>query len=148
MIATAVPVVQEQAIPFSGGREAAEIIRQKAPPGVPIIGDCDYCLGNIAGHLNCPVYIAWRGEFGTPVTFNPADPKRIPGGRGMVPMRPDELAKVLQDFLAMEKRDVVLVVNYPLSVSPDSNIRLLGVANRSLTGDEQYMVFLVKYLGP
>ena len=145
LIVSVIAVVQEQVIPFSGSREAAKIIRQKAPPGIPIIGDCDSAVGAVAAYLDRPAYIAWRREY-YPFTDNP-DPIRRPG-RGLTPMPPAELSESLRGFLAAEKRDVVLVVNYPLSIPQDNkDIQLLGVVNRSINADEQYLIFLVKYRG-
>jgi hypothetical protein len=149
--------IVEQAIPFSGSRQAAEIIKRNAPADIPVIGDCDYAMTGIAGFLDRPIYIAWRGIYGTEIC-NLASVDRDQK-HGKHPMDPEALAESLQKFLNAEKRDVVLVLNYQPRQLPipqknvtllgvtisEENIKLLGAAGTSIYPDERYLVFLVKY---
>ena len=131
-------VVHEQIIPFSGSREAAEIIRKNAPPNIPVIGDIDYAVEPVAGYLDRPIFVACRGEY---TRYLKLDKKRL---NGALPR--EALAKAIQDLMAAEKSDVVLIVNYPLSLSGDG-IEELGVVTRSIVPDEKYLIFRIKYRG-
>lgn len=133
VIAAALASVQEQVIPFSGSREAAEIIEQRAP-GLPVVGDCDFAVAPVAGYLQRPIWIASREEYST---FLKDDDKRK-----LNPMAPQDLARRVNEFMAKVNSDVVLVVNYQLGFSSE-NLRMIGAANHSLT-DEQYLIYLVR----
>jgi hypothetical protein len=126
-------LLQEQVIPFSGSKDAAEIIRKNAPADAPIIGDPDYLMISLAGYLGREVYIASREEMGS---FTKVDQRRR---ATMLP--PDELARVVGTHAQKHGRDLVLVTGYEIGMPPEMG-RLLG-ATRSITG-ENYFVYLVK----
>ena len=126
-------LLQEQVIPFSGSKEAAEIIRRNAPADAPIIGDPDYLMISLAGYLGREVYIASREEMGS---FTKVDRRR----RATI-LPPDELARVVGAQAQKHGRDLVLVTGYEIGMPPEMG-RLLG-ATRSITG-ENYFVYLVK----
>jgi hypothetical protein len=126
----------EWIIPFSGSAVAAEIIREKAPPGTPVIGDPDYSIAPVAGCLDRPIYIASRGEYATYLIM---DAKRT-----LDPLPPAELSKRVGQFMAKEQKDVVLVLSSPLSAS-DNRVQLLGEVGQNIVGDERYFVYLIKY---
>lgn len=127
-------VVQEQVVPFSGSREAAELIRQNEPPDVLIIGDPDYAMAPLAGYLDRPVWIASRRE---PGAFQRVDKRR----RG-TPLSSDELSAAIAERLAAEKRDIVLATIYPVSMPPEVGMPL-GVT-RSIT-DERFFIYRIRY---
>jgi hypothetical protein len=133
-VVAAVFVAQEQVVPFSGSREAAKIIRENEPPDVPIVGDPDYAMISLCGYLDKEVYIASRREFGA---FTRVDKRR----RG-TPLSPDELSTVVRERLSTEKRDIVLVTNYPINMPAEMGA-LLGVTN-SIT-DERYHIYRIRY---
>jgi hypothetical protein len=140
VVAASMAVAHEQVIPFSGSREAVEIIRQKAPPDVPVISDTDYAVTAIAGYLDRPVFEVSLGEY----TVNKTNVK----GWRVAPLSADELGKAVNDFLAREKRDVVLVINYFAHHTGDDSVQQLGVVTNSMQTDEQFCIFLIKYRGP
>ena len=127
--------LQEQVVPFSGSREAAQIIRDSEPPDVLVIADIDAWAMPVSGFLGRPVYVASRREFGSFVKIDPM--------RRWLPLRPDELAQIIEERLAVEQRDVVLVTNYPISVPADLGSPI-GVVDRSIT-DERYFIFRIRY---
>jgi hypothetical protein len=133
-VVAAVFIAQEQVIPFSGSRAAAAIIREKEPPDVLIVGDPDYAMISLCGYLDREVYIASRRE---PGAFTRVDKRR----RG-TPLSADELSTVVLERLSAEKRDIVLVTNYPINM-PSEMGTLLGVTN-SIT-DERYHIFRIRY---
>lgn len=130
--------LQEQLVPFSGSREAANIICENEPADVLVIGDIDAWMTSLSGCLGRPIYIASRREFGSFVKIDPI--------RRWAPLEPDELAAVIQERLAAEQRDVVLVTNYPVSMPADFGMPL-GVVDRSIT-DERYFIFRIRYRRP
>ena len=125
---------QEQVVPFSGARQAAEIIRSNEPPDVAIVGDPDYGMISLCGYLDRPVFIASRRE---PGAFTRVDKKR----RGTL-LSAEELSQVVGDKLREERRDIVLVTIYPVSM-PREIGTLLGVTN-SIT-DERYHIYRIRY---
>lgn len=131
-------VMQEQAVPFSGSREAARIIHENEPSDVLVIGDVDAWMTSLSGYLGRPVYIASRRDLGSYVMVDRA--------RRWTPLGADELAAVVQERLAAERRDVVLVTNYPLQM-PEEFGKPLGVVDRSIT-DERYFIFRIRYRRP
>ncbi len=127
-------VVQERLVPFSGSQEAARIIRSNEPPDVAIVVDPDYAAISLAGYLGREVFIASREELGA---FTKVDARRRP-----VRLSPEELGGVIQKKLLQEKRDIVVVTNYEISMPLEMG-QLLGVTP-SVT-DERYFVFRVRY---
>lgn len=133
VLVSAMFLLQEQVVPFSGSKEAAEIIRKNVPANTPIIGDPDYLMISLAGYLGREVYIASREEMGS---FTKVDRRRR---ATMLP--PDELARVVGAQAQKHGGDLVLVTGYEISMPPEMG-RQLGAA-RSITG-ENYFVYLVK----
>ncbi|NCW26716.1 MAG: hypothetical protein EBV83_00175 [Verrucomicrobia bacterium] len=125
-------LLQEQVIPFSGSRDAAEIIRKYAPPDAPIIGDPDYLMISLSGYLGREVYIASRDEMGS---FTKVDHKR----RSTI-LSSDELARVVGEQFQKHGRDVVLLTGYEIGLPPEMG-KLLG-ATHSISG-ENYFVYLL-----
>ena len=136
VVVSAMFLLQEQVIPFSGSKDAAEIIRKSAPANAPIIGDPDYLMISLAGYLGREVYIASREEMGS---FTKVDRRR----RATI-LSPDELGRVVSAQALKHGCDLVLVTGYEISMPPEVG-RLLG-ATRSITG-ENYFVYLVKATG-
>lgn len=130
----AIFLMQEQVVPFSGSRDAANAITQSARDGELIIGDPDYAMIAVSGYLGRPVYIASRREMGS---FTKVDRRRRP-----IPLDPEELSRVVQDKLEEERRDVILVTSYPISLPPE--IGQLIATTRSMF-DENYFVHRVFY---
>ncbi len=140
VVATAMACSHEQVLPFSGSREAAEIILEKAP-GLPIIGDCDYAASAVCGYVDRPIFIACRGEYSGILKV---DAKR----RG-TPLPQQELFNAINSFMAMEKKDVVLLLNYALSLkTDDGQVELLGTVTRSMEGGERFVMYRIKYRKP
>lgn len=133
VVVAAMFLLQEQVVPFSGSKEAAEIILKNAPANAPIIGDPDYLMISLAGYLGREVYIASREEMGS---FTKVDRRRR---ATMLP--PDELARVVGAQAQKHGRDLVLVTGYEIGMPPEMG-KPLG-ATRSVTG-ENYFVYLVK----
>jgi len=133
VVVSAMFLLQEQVIPFSGSRDAAEIIRKSAPQDAPIIGDPDYLMISLSGYLGREVFVASRKEYGS---FIKADKKRR-----WVVLSPEELSQVVSDQLQQHRRDLVLVTGYEIGMPPQMG-KLLG-ATRGVTG-ENYFVYLVK----
>lgn len=131
-------MLQEQVVPFSGSREAARIIRENESADVLVIGDVDAWMTSLSGFLGRPIFIASRRELGSFVKFDQE--------RRWSPLPPDELSAVVQERLAEERRDVVLVTNYPLRVPRELGTQL-GIVDRSIT-NEQYFVFRIRYRRP
>jgi hypothetical protein len=127
-------IVQEQVVPFSGSKEAAHIILQNEPPDVLVVGDPDYAMISLAGYLDRPVWIASRQE---PGAFTKVDKRR----RG-TPLGPEELGAAVSERLAAEKRDVVLVTNYPVAMPAEIGMPL--GATKSIT-DERYFIYRMRY---
>ena len=131
-------VLQEQVVPFSGSLQAARIIRENEPADVLVIGDVDAWMTPLSGYLGRPIYIASRRELGSYVKIDPQ--------RRWMPLSSDELSAVIQERLAAERRDVVLVTNYPLQMPAEFG-KPLGVVDRSIT-DERYFIFRIRYRRP
>lgn len=127
-------VCQERLVPFSGSEVAARIIRNGEPPDVTVVVDPDYAAISLAGCLGREVLIASRNE---PGAFIKVDSKRRAGR-----LSAEELSGVIQHTLRNERRDLVLVTNYEVSMPPEMG-QLLGVTP-SIT-DERYYVFRVRY---
>jgi len=125
-------LIQEQVVPFSGSKAAAEIIRKNAPRGSLVIGDPDFLMIPLAGYLDQEIFIASRRELGS---FTKIDAKRRP-----TILTPGELSEVISEQLAMQQRDIVLVTGYEIGI-PKEIGRLIGVT-RSICG-ENYFVYLV-----
>jgi len=136
-LVSAIFLLQEQVIPFSGSKEAAEIIRRNTPPDSPIVGDPDYLMIPLAGYLDRQVYIASRKELGS---FTKVDTKR----RSTI-LQPSELSEVISEQLAAQKRDIVLVTGYAIGLPPEMG-RLLATT-RSIT-DEHYFIYLIYNRSP
>lgn len=136
VVVSATFLLQEQLIPFSGSKDAAEIIRKSAPPDAPIIGDPDYLMISLSGYLGREVYIASRDELGS---FTKVDQKRRP-----TILSPNELSRVVSQQAQKHRRDLVLVTGYEIQM-PSEMGKLLG-ATRGVTG-ENYFVYLVKASG-
>jgi hypothetical protein len=131
---------RELVVPFSGSRQAAEIIKQKAPSNVSVISDMPYAAQGIAGYLDRPVYIASRGDY---CTFCKLDAKFR-----LFPVTSlDELRKSVNQVMASEKRDVVIAVNFNINITGDQ-VQVLGVTSQSLCQDETFVVYLIKYFPP
>lgn len=133
-VVAAIFVAQEQVVPFSGSFEASEIIRENEPADVLVVGDPDYAMISLVGYLDRPVWIASRGEFGA---FTKVDKRR----RG-TSLGPNELSAAVSERLAAEKRDIVLVTNYPVTMSAEIGTPL-GVT-RSIS-DERYFIYRMRY---
>ncbi len=133
VVVAAIFLLQEQVIPFSGSRDAAEIIRKSAPEDVVIIGDPDYLMISLSGYLGREVFVASRKEYGS---FIKADKKRR-----WVILSPEELSQVVNDQLQKHGRDVLLVTGYEIRMAPQTG-ELIG-ATRGVTG-ENYFIYLVK----
>jgi hypothetical protein len=131
--------VNDLVIPFSGCLEAAEIIQQKASPDMPIVGDRNWAAAAVGAYLDRAIYYPARGEYGT---FSHQDAKTR-----LAPVPPEVLTQSIRDVMAASKSDVILLVDYPLSLGGDQ-VELLGAVNRCVIPDEQFMVFRVKYQGP
>jgi hypothetical protein len=127
---------QERLVPFSGSREAVEIIKRNAPADVPVVADPDYTAACISGYLNRPVYIASRREF-TTYTIVDAKRKTYAVGAG-------ELLNAAYELMAAEKRDVIGVTSYRAAFPPGT-VDQLGVARSTV--DEEYYVFRIRYPG-
>jgi hypothetical protein len=127
-------LAEEQVVPFSGSRQAADIIRENEPPDVLIVGDPDYAMISLAGYLDRPVFIASRSE---PGAFTRVDKRR----RG-TPLGPQELSAVVSDCLAKEKRDIVLVTSYPVTMPPEMGMTV--GTTRGMT-DEHYFIYRIRY---
>lgn len=135
VVVNAIFTLQERLVPFSGSREAARIIRENEPPDVLVIGDIDAWMTPLSGCLGRPIYVASRRKLGSFV--------KVDATRRWLPLEPQELSAVIQERLAAEQRDVVLVTNYPVSMPPEVGTPL-GVVDRSIT-DERYFIFRIRY---
>jgi hypothetical protein len=135
--AGAMASAQEQTTPFSGSREAADLIRRQAPPNVPVIGDREWAVAAVAGYLDRPIFMASRGEFGTY--------SKIAAKVYFDPLPKQELMADVDRFRLEQKSDVVLLVNYPLKLAKDGRIELLGTVTDSENIDEQFMIYLIHY---
>ena len=129
-------VIDEQMRPFSGSEQAAEIVRLQSPPDIPIIGDTDFAMTSVAGCLDRPIFIACRGEY---ATFLKQDARR-----SLEPLSRDELFRRVNEFQSIQKRDVILIVNYGIQ-TPDIARLLLGVVWSPVVLDERYEVYRVPY---
>jgi hypothetical protein len=137
-IAGVLAVAHEQIIPISGSREAAEIIRQKVPESLPIIGDLDYAMEPLSGYLDRPIFVASRGEYTRYLIY---DKKRR-----REPLAPEALSQAVQNLMASEKSDVILVVNYPIGLQ-GQGVEQLGAVTRTMVSDEAYWIYRIKYAG-
>lgn len=135
LAAGAIFVLQEQLVPFSGSKEAARIIKSNAPEDALVIGDIDAWMGPLSGYLGRPIYVASRRELGSYVVV---DQKRR-----WNPLSPEELSAVVSECLQRERRDVILVTNYPISMPANMGVSL-GAATASSCG-EQYFIFRIPY---
>lgn len=124
-------VVQERVVPFSGSREAAEIIRRNAPPDAVVIGDIDAWMLPVSGYLGRPIYIASRKRMGSYVTIDKE--------RRWMPLKPEEWSAIISEQFSKQKGDLILVTNYPMSVPPELGTTI-AVVDRSIT-DERYFIF-------
>jgi hypothetical protein len=139
LVAAAILCIEEQAIPFSGCFAAAEMIRQKAPPGSMIVGDQDFAMTPVSGYLDEPIYIPYRREF---LTYWLEDKKLQ-----RPPSTPAQIAEAIQTVMSTHHCDVVLVLNHQLELSGD-NVKLLGVVSESMVPDERYLLYWIRYRSP
>jgi hypothetical protein len=137
-IAAAMLSVQEQVVPFSGSREAAEIILRDAP-GAAVVGDKDYAMTPVSGYLGKPIYIPYRREY---LTFWQEDRKmRWPPSTG------SEISAAVSKVMGETRTDVVLVLDYPMQLQGD-HVSLIGRVENSMVPDERYYIYLIRYRQP
>jgi hypothetical protein len=135
-LAGMVAAINEYRATFSGSRAIAEIIRNKFPADVPIVGDPDYTSLSIAGYLDRPIFYIGRQEWGT---YTVDDARRVRAS-----LETEQLSQRLPQFLARQRRDVLLVVSYPLEIS-DPQMQFIARNDFTLIDDEQYSLVAVRY---
>jgi hypothetical protein len=58
-----------------------------------------------------------------------------------MPLSPQELSAVVSDCLAKEKRDIVLVTSYPVTIPPEIGVTV--GTTRGMT-DEHYFIYRIR----
>jgi hypothetical protein len=128
-------VTEAQAVSFSGSRDAADLIRRRAPSDDPIIGDVDFSVAPVSAYLNRPIYVPYRNAY---CTYLIEDEKER-----FVPVPPQDLRRAIDSVISATGHDVVLLLNYAPQIAGD-RVELLGVVNQTMVPDEQYMIYLVR----
>jgi hypothetical protein len=123
-------------VPFSGSREAAEIIRKQFPPDAPIIGDTDLAVAPVSGYLDRPIFIPYRNEY---CTYQKEEPNRR-----FKPTPIAELGAAINKVMKANRCDVVLLLNYQIDVQGDF-VQQVGVVRDSMVPDEVYTIYRVRY---
>jgi hypothetical protein len=140
MVAALLSSVKEQAVPFSGSREAAEIIRERGLENLPILVDRDYAGSSVAGCLDRPVFYAAREKWGTYCLWD--NPNR------MKEMTPQSLMPIIQRVMEEMHSDVVVVLNYPIDTLSGMRVLQVGVTKQSIAQDEKYLILLIMSQAP
>jgi hypothetical protein len=101
--------------PFSNARAVGVLLRRPEVDGVRLVGSVDYAIQPVAAYAGRAFYYPESGRVGTFLDWGP--------GRRRV-----SLVEVLEDvrrLLQLERRDVILVLNYPPEpLDPGEQVRL------------------------
>jgi hypothetical protein len=121
--------------PFSRAKDVAKFITDNHMEKMFIVGDRDYSISTVAGYLDRDIFYL-RGN--RPGTFIIWDNQRIaPPAQTAI-----ELAR---DKADQQKHDVLAILNYP-SDSDDGNISKLSSFEGAVQVDENYYLYIVKYV--
>ena len=124
-------------VPFSQAKATADFLRSRHLDKIFIVGDLDYPLSSVAGHLDREIYYPRGNRMGSYIIW---DTKRLAD-----PKQPAvELAK---EQAAERHQDVLAVLNYPLKTIGPS-VHELASFQGSIVGDEDYYIYLIKYEPP
>ncbi len=94
---------------FSSGARAAEVLRARGLADAPIVGEPDYAVSSVIGHLGAAaIYNPRTGGRTSFVT--PASARRVSD------LSDEEILSFAASVAATVRRDVVIVVNRPLAV--------------------------------
>ncbi len=105
LIATLLAFSIDLSNPFSAAKQTAQFIRNQNLQEMLIAADDPFATLSVSGYLDKPLYYIARGNFGTFAIFD---------NRNQVYSQPQLLQNVSQQ-LAVQKRPVLLLLNYPLS---------------------------------
>jgi hypothetical protein len=120
--------------PFSTARDTAKYIKVHHLDILPICGDDCTVAPAVAGYLGQPIYYPGNGRIGT---FAPC-----PGKNDIIDI--PTLIERAKLFADNKKSDVLLVLNYKLSINDPSIIKIAEF-NRSIVSDEEFYLYLLKY---
>jgi hypothetical protein len=121
--------------PFSESKNAVNFIKNSSMTDMLTAGDKNYVVSSISGYLNNRIYDL-RGERFE--SFSIFDRKAL------IELSEEEVMERAKDLACREKRDVLLILNYKLTVNSDSIIELKKFDN-GIVKDEQYYLYLLKY---
>jgi hypothetical protein len=120
--------------PFSTARDTAKYIKEHHLDILPICGDHCTVAPAVAGYLGQQIYYPGSGRIGSFLLYS---------GKNETIDIPTLIERAKQ-FADNKKSDVLLVLNYKLSINDPSIIKIAEF-NRSIVADEEFYLYLLKY---
>lgn len=119
--------------PFSAAKSVAGYIKAQGMEDYFIMGDRDFALTTISGHLGKPLFHAASGKFATYVTWNSERLRRF---------EPREIVEYADRMRSETGRKVLLILNYPLPEGEEGNLVKLREFTQSVKKDEKYFLYM------
>ena len=119
---------------FSTARDTAKYIKAHHLDILPMCGDHCMVAHAVAGYLGQSIYYPGSGKIGSFVLYS---------GKNETIDIPTLIERAKQ-FADNKKSDVLLVLNYKLSIN-DPLIIKIAEFNRSIVSDEEFYLYLLKY---
>jgi hypothetical protein len=120
--------------PFSTARDTAKYIKVHHLDILPICGDDCTVSPSVAGYLGQPIYYPGSGRTGSFMLYS--------GKNDIIDI--STLIERAKQSADNKKSDVLLVLNYKLSINDPSIIKIAEF-NRSIVADEEFYLYLLKY---
>lgn len=118
--------------PFTAGKAVAAFIREEGLENHPIIGDRDWALTTVAGHLGKPLYHLTSRKYATYVVW---DTERAEL------MSPEQVVEAANRMAREQRKDALVVLNYELKPEEMGNLLLVREFPRSVLPDEQFYLY-------
>lgn len=124
-------------LPFSAGKETAAFIQRRGYADATLVGSKYFIVSTVANYLDRPIYYAETAQFGT---FSRWKWQRTA-------VAPADLVRTAREMVRLNRKDVVMVVSYDLSLAGES-LPLLASFQRSIFTEERYWLYLIPYQEP
>lgn len=118
--------------PFTAGKAVADYIRQQKLEDRIIIGDRDWALTTVAGHLGKPLYHLTSRKYATYVVWD--------SERAEI-MTPEQILEAAHAMQRRAGRRALVVLNYELEPEYLGDFRLVKTFTRSIMPDEVFFLY-------
>ncbi len=125
--------------PFTAGKAVAEYIKKERLEDHLIIGDRDWALTTVAGHLRKPLYHLASHKFATYVIWN-SDRAEI--------MTPEQIVEAANRMQKEFQKQVLMVLNYELKPEEAGNLVEIASFPRSVVADEIFHLYKIDPAAP